>query len=286
MSRDDCDRRVWFITGCSSGIGREIAQVALEAGARVAVSARDAERVRDLADAYPGQALALKLDVTRSEQVADAVAATESAFGKIDVLVNNAGYGYLAAIEEGEDAEVRALFDTNFFGVIAMIKAVLPGMRARRSGLIVNVSSMTGLVSRPGVVYYSASKFALESLSEGLSKELAPFGVQVSVVKPGAFNTDYTGRSMKETTRPLADYADTVGVRRQLVRDVHGKLPGDPRDVGEAVFGLSRLEKPPLHLLVGRDAYEACLEKIEGLQASIAEWEETRLRDNPADPSS
>ena len=284
MSRDDGERRVWLITGCSSGIGREIAKVALETGARVAVSARDAGRVRDLADAYPDRALALALDVTRSEQVVDAVAATESAFGRIDVLVNNAGYGYLAAIEEGEEEEVRALFDTNFFGVIAMIKAVLPGMRARRSGLIVNVSSMTGLVSRPGVVYYSASKFALESLSEGLSKELTPFGIQVSVVKPGAFNTDYTGRSMKETARPLADYADTVGVRRQLVRDVHGKLPGDPRDVGEAVVRLSRLEKPPLHLLVGRDAYEACREKVEGLKASISEWEQINLPDNRGDP--
>jgi NAD(P)-dependent dehydrogenase (short-subunit alcohol dehydrogenase family) len=284
MSRIDRDRRVWLITGCSSGIGREIAKVALEAGARVAVSARDAKRVADLVDAFPDRALALALDVTRSEQVAEAVAATESAFGQLDVLVNNAGYGYLAAIEEGDEEEVRALFDTNFFGVIAMIKAVLPGMRARRSGLIVNVSSMTGLVSKPGVVYYSASKFALESLSEGLSKELAPFGIQVSVVKPGAFNTDYTGRSMKETTRPLADYKDTVGVRRQLVRDVHGKLPGDPRDVGEAVVRLSRLEKPPLHLLVGRDAYQACCEKVEGLKAPIFEWEKSNLLGNAGDP--
>jgi NAD(P)-dependent dehydrogenase (short-subunit alcohol dehydrogenase family) len=277
------DRPVWLVTGCSTGIGREIARAALEAGARVAVTARDRTRVQDLADAHPGESLALALDVTRQDEVEAAVAQTEAAFGRVDVLVNNAGYGYAAAVEEGEDAEVRALFDTNFFGAIAMIKAALPGMRARRSGFIVNVSSMTGLVSNPGVVYYSASKFALESLSEGLSKEVAPFGIRVSVVEPGAFRTDWSGRSMKETKRSIDAYEETVGARRKMIKGVHGTQIGDPRRVGDAVVMLSRLDKPPLHLLLGHDVYEAYRNKLSELQASIAEWEEVTLDVNYPD---
>ena len=277
MPAEQQDRPVWLITGCSTGIGREVARAALEAGERVALTARDAASVQDLAEEHPGQTIALALDVTNQEQIDAAVSATESTFGRIDVLVNNAGYGYVGAVEEGVDAEVRAMFDTNFFGAVAMIKAVLPGMRARRSGYIVNMSSTTGLISNPGNVYYSTSKFALESLSEGLSKEVAPFGIRVSVIEPGFFRTDWSGRSMKESTQTIADYDDTVGVRRKLIKAPTGLDPGDPRRVADAVIMLSRLAEPPLRLLLGRDGYDAVREKLSDMQASIAEWKAVTL---------
>ncbi|MCE2391863.1 MAG: SDR family NAD(P)-dependent oxidoreductase [Proteobacteria bacterium] len=268
---------VWLVTGCSTGIGREIALAALSRGHRVAVTARDPARVEDIAARHPGRGLALRLDVTRSEQVESSVRETEAAFGRVDVLVNNAGYGYLAAVEEGEEAEVRELFETNYFGVVAMIKAVLPGMRRRGSGRIINISSMTGIVSNPGAVYYSSSKFALESLSEGLSKELEPFGIRVTSVKPGAFRTDWAGRSMKETRQPLAAYDDTVDARRAFIRSVDGTQAGDPRRAAEAVLMVSELEDPPLHLLLGRDVYEAYREKLDALQKSLEEWKAVSL---------
>jgi len=273
MFEADPDRPVWLVTGCSTGIGREIARAALESGAYVALTAREADRVQSLAEAYPGAGLALPLDVTRPEQIEAAVAATRERFGRIDVLVNNAGYGYLAAVEEGEDAEVRELFETNFFGVIAMIKAVLPEMRRRRSGYIINISSMTGLVSNPGVVYYSASKFALESLTEGLSKEVEHLGIRVTAVEPGAFRTDWAGRSMKLSSTEIEDYAENVGVRRDLIKSVDGTQVGDPSRVGDAVVMLTRLADPPLHLLLGNDVFDAYSQKLRDLQTSIAEWE-------------
>jgi NAD(P)-dependent dehydrogenase (short-subunit alcohol dehydrogenase family) len=267
----------WLITGCSTGIGREIARAALEAGERVAVTARNPASVQDLVDVHPETAIAVGLDVTRQQQIDAAVARAESEFGAIDVLVNNAGYGYVGAVEEGEDEEVRAMFDTNFFGPVALVKAVLPGMRARRSGYIVNISSMTGLVSNPGNVYYSASKFALESLSEGLAKELAPFGIRVSAIEPGLFPTDWSSRSMKESKRRIADYDDTVGVRRKLIRESGAAVFGDPRRVGDAIVMLSRLEDPPVRLLLGRDVYDAYRTKLDETQALLAEWEAVTL---------
>ncbi len=271
------DRPVWLITGCSTGIGRAVARAVLEAGERVALTARDASRVGDLAREFPAQTIALALDVTDQSQIDAAVSETESTWGRIDVLVNNAGYGYVGAVEEGVDAEVRTMFDTNFFGPVSMIKAVLPGMRSRRSGYIVNISSMTGLISNPGNVYYSSSKFALESLSEGLAKELSPFDIRVSVIEPGFFRTDWSGRSMKESTQTIADYDETVGVRRRMIREAKAPNPGDPRRVGDAIVMLSRLAEPPLHLLLGRDVYDAFREKLGSLQSSIADWEAVTL---------
>lgn len=277
MPVQDQGRSVWLITGCSTGIGRAVARAALEAGERVALTARDAAHVADLAREFSEQTITLALDVTDQSQIEAAVSETESTWGRIDVLVNNAGYGYVGAVEEGVDAEVRKMFDTNFFGPVAMIKAVLPGMRSRRSGYIVNISSMTGLISNPGNVYYSSSKFALESLSEGLAKEVAPFDIRVSVVEPGFFRTDWSGRSMKESTRTIGDYDETVGVRRRMIREAKAPNPGDPRRVGDAIVMLSRLAEPPLHLLLGRDVYDAYREKLGALQSSIADWEAVTL---------
>jgi NAD(P)-dependent dehydrogenase (short-subunit alcohol dehydrogenase family) len=265
--------RVWFITGCSSGIGREIAIAALEAGDRVALTARKPETVAGLVDQFGEQAVALALDVTDRNQITEALAATEAALGPVDVLVNNAGYGYMAAVEEGDDAEVRKLFDTNFFAAVDLIKAVLPSMRERRSGHIINISSMTGLVSNPPNVYYSCTKFALESLTEGLAKEVEPFGIRVSAIEPGAFRTDWATRSMGETDAPIGDYDEHVGVRRELIRAFGDALPGDPRKVGEAAVMLSRHPNPPLRLLLGKDVLAATREKMAAMEASIAEWE-------------
>jgi NAD(P)-dependent dehydrogenase (short-subunit alcohol dehydrogenase family) len=265
--------RVWLVTGCSSGIGRELARAVLEAGDCAALSARDVATVRDLAALHPERALALALDVTDRGPVSRAVSDTERRFGRIDVLVNNAGYGYLAAIEEGEDAEVRALFETNFFGVIAMLKAVLPGMRERRSGHVVNVSSMAGLVANPGTGYYSSSKFAVEGLSEALSRELTPFGIRVTAVEPGAFRTDWSGRSMRRTRTPLAAYSDTVGARVTMIQELDGRQRGDPRRAAEAILRVVAHPEPPLHLLLGPEVVDALRAKLADLERSLVEWE-------------
>ncbi len=261
----------WLITGCSTGFGREIARAALAAGHSVVVTARRAESVADLADEFGDRALGVALDVTDPDQIAAAVGAADEAFGGIDVLVNNASHGYLSAVEEGEDAEVRKLFDVNYFGAVDMIKAVLPGMRARGSGHIVNISSMTGLVANPPNAYYSSTKFALEALTEALATEVRPLGIKVTAIEPGAFRTDWATRSMKESATPIADYAD-VAARKDLIKQFADHLPGDPRKVAEAVLMVTGLEEPPLRLLLGRDVLKAMRDKIAATTASIDEW--------------
>ncbi len=263
----------WLITGCSTGIGREIARCALEAGHRVAVTARRVEDVADFVDDFGAQAIALPLDVTDRTAIDAAVAACDEAFGGIDVLVNNAGYGYLSAVEEGDDAEVRKLFDTNYFGVVDTLKAVLPGMRLRGSGRIINISSMTGLVANPPNAYYSSTKFALEALTEALAKEVGPLGIKVTAIQPGGFRTDWAKRSMKEASMPIDAYAGDVGVRKDLIKQFADHLPGDPRKVGEAVVMIAGLDDPPLRLLLGADVLKATRDKLAELAASIDEWE-------------
>ena len=263
----------WLITGCSTGIGREIARAALEAGHSVAVTARNVDAVADFVDQFGDRALALPLDVTDRDQIIAAVGSVEETFGGIDVLVNNAGYGYMAAVEEGEDAEVRKLFDTNYFGVVDTLKAVLPGMRARRSGHVINISSMTGLVANPPNAYYSSTKFALEALTEALAKEVGPLGIKVTAIEPGAFRTDWAARSMQESSTPIGDYDDNVGARKTLIKQFADHLPGDPRKVAEAVLMVAGLDEPPLRLLLGRDVLAAVREKIADLTASINHWE-------------
>ena len=262
----------WLITGCSTGIGREIACAALEAGNAVVVTARRVESVTDLADEYGDRAVTVALDVTDKEQIATAVRTATDAFGGIDVLVNNAGNGYLAAIEEGEDDQVRKLFDVNYFGVVDMIKAVLPGMRARGAGHIVNISSMTGLVANPPNGYYSSTKFALEALTEALAQEVKPFGIKVTAIEPGAFRTDWAARSMWESATPISEYDDTVGSRKTMIKEFANHLPGDPRKAAEAVLMVTGLDDPPLRLLLGRDVLKAVRDKLATFSASIDEW--------------
>ena len=254
----------WFVTGCSTGIGREIARAALTAGHSVVVTARKVDAVQDLVDEFGDRALALPLDVTDRTQIAAAVETTVERLGGIDVLVNNAGYGYMSAVEEGDDAEVRALFDTNYFGVVDTLKVVLPLMRAQGSGHVVNISSMTGLVANPPNVYYSCTKFALEALTEGLAKEVGPFGIHVTAIEPGAFRTDWAARSMKESAAPLEAYAADVGARKELIKAFADHLPGDPRKVADAVLMVTGLPEPPLRLLLGKDVLAAAREKLAG----------------------
>lgn len=271
----------WLITGCSTGIGREIARCALEAGHRVLVTSRRVTDVEDLVAEFPDLAVAQALDVTDKEAIAAAVGAADSAFGGVDVLVNNAGYGYLSAVEEGDDAEVRALFDTNYFGVVDMVKAVLPQMRERCGGHIVNISSMTGLVANPPNAYYSSTKFALEALTEALAKEVGPLGIKVCAVEPGGFRTDWAKRSMKEAAAPIEAYAGDVGVRKDLIKQFADHLPGDPRRVGEAVLMLVGLDDPPLRLLLGTDVLQATRTKLAEMSASIDAWEHVTVDVGP-----
>jgi NAD(P)-dependent dehydrogenase (short-subunit alcohol dehydrogenase family) len=264
----------WLITGCSTGLGRALAEAVLARGDNAVVTARDAAKVKDLAESHPGTALALSLNVTDPEQVTDVVRQSEARFGGVDVLVNNAGYGYRAAVEEGDDADVQQLFATNFFGAVAMIKAVLPGMRARRSGAIVNISSIGARICPPGSGYYSASKAALEGLSGSLRKELEPLGITVTAVEPGGFRTDFAGRSLTESATVIDDYADTAGKRRKEHDTTHGNQPGDPAKAAEALITAVGSGRSPALLLLGTDAVTAVSRVLDGQQAELQAWRE------------
>ena len=235
--------KVWFVTGCSTGMGRDIALAALAQGYRVVLTARNPDTLAEIHERFPERSAVARLDVTDRAQIESAVRHANQAFGRIDVLVNNAGYGYLSAIEEGDEAEVRAMFETNFWGLLAVTRAVLPQMRERRSGQIINNSSQAGLMSYPGTAYYSTSKFAVEALSEGLSRELAPFGIKVTAIEAGAVRTDWAGRSMKRNPTRLADYAEVVGARAQLIADMDGKQPGDPERAAAAIVALAECDE-------------------------------------------
>jgi NAD(P)-dependent dehydrogenase (short-subunit alcohol dehydrogenase family) len=268
---------VWFITGCSTGFGRELAKILLDRGYRVAATARDPEKIQDIVAGHEGRGIALKLDVTNAAEVAEAAKKAEEAFGSIDVLVNNAGYGYLAAVEEGDDAEVRAMFEANFFGLVRMTQAVLPGMRKRRRGTIVNISSIGGLAGFPGVGAYNATKFAVEGMSEALAKEVEPLGIKVLIVEPGPFRTDWAGRSLKVPAHPIADYAQTAVARRQNIAGGSGKQPGDPVRACEAIIKVVESEKMPLRLLLGKMALETARVKIDQVRGDIEGWKDISL---------
>lgn len=277
------DGRVWLITGCSTGFGLEMAKLLLKRGERVVATARKVEQLDDLVRGQEN-ALAVALDVTKLEDIRSAVKAAEERFGKIDVLVNNAGYGYLAAIEEGEDERVRALFETNFFGLVDLTKAVLPGMRARRSGTVVNVSSIGGLVSFGATGYYHATKYAVEGLSESLAIEVAPLGIKVIIVEPGPFRTDWSGRSIVESETVIDDYKGTAGKRREQTRANSGKQVGDPVRGARAIVDAVESGNPPLHLLLGKPAFELAMKRLDGYRTEFEQWKDASLgADFPAE---
>jgi len=261
---------VWLVTGCSTGFGRELANILIARGYRVAATARDPGKIADLIRGHDAAALIQRLDVDRPADIAAAVAAAKQKFGRIDVLVNNAGYGYLAAVEEGDDPDIRAMFETNFFGLAAMTRAVLPLMRAQKSGAIVNVSSIGGFIGNPGSGYYAGTKFAVEGLSEALSKEVAPFGIKVLIVEPGPFRTDWGGRSLKTPKRPIDAYAETAIARRKQIQGYSGKQPGDPVRAAEAIIAAVERKGAPLRLPLGNVAYDLMAAEIEALRRDHA----------------
>jgi NAD(P)-dependent dehydrogenase (short-subunit alcohol dehydrogenase family) len=264
----------WLITGCSTGLGRALAEAVITAGHNAVVTARDVTKVADLADDAPERALAVTLDVTKPDLIAAAVQQAQDRFGGVDVLVNNAGYGYRAAVEEGDDADVRRLFETHFFGAVAMIKAVLPGMRARRSGAIVNLSSIGAQLTPVGSGYYSAAKAAIEGMSGALRGELAPLGISVTVVEPGALRTDFAGRSLTQSATVIDDYADTAGKRRKETDTMDGAQAGDPVKAGAAIIAAVESAEPPAFLLLGADALAAYRYIAEQRASGIAKWEQ------------
>lgn len=275
----------WFITGCSTGFGRELAKQALAKGWNTVITARDPVSVADIAKGHEKTSLVLPLDVMNRQQIVDAVKAAEARFGAIDVLVNNAGYGYRAAVEEGDDAEVRRLFDVNVFGLIDVTKAVLPGMRKQRKGHIINVSSVAGRVALPGVAYYAASKHAVNGLSDGLAKEVASFGIKVSIIEPGPARTDFRSRSMRDATQTIDDYSNSAaGKQTASSKSVQkaGGQGGDPVRVAAAIIKVAEMDNPPLHLLLGGITLERVGKDMAERQREFDMWQElTKSADFP-----
>lgn len=253
------DTPVWLITGCSTGLGRALAQLIVARGWRLVATARDKTRVADLAENAEDRVLTLDLDVAVPHQVEAAVAAAKERFGRIDVLVNNAGYGYQSTIEEGVEGEIRAQFDANVFGLFAITRAVLPVMRAQRSGRILNITSVAGLIGYPGSGYYAASKHAVEGFSDSLQAEVAPLGIFVTCIEPGPFRTDWAGRSLHQTQTQIADYQDTAGKRHASTKQASGTQAGDPTRAGEIMITVSQMAAPPRHLPLGAWGYDAVL---------------------------
>ena len=265
-------KNVWLITGCSTGFGRALAQELLENGYRVAVTARNIDQVKDLADAYPETAIALTLDVTIPSQIKEAIDATISRFGQIDVLVNNAGIGYFAAIEESEDEEVRKMFEINVFGLARMTQEVLPYMRKQKSGHILNIASIGGLRSFPAVGFYNATKYAVDGLSESLHKEVSPLGIKVTIIAPSGFRTDWAGRSAKNSTISIDDYATTAGKNKGDIRGYSGSQPGDPVKAAKAMILVTPTENPQSRFLLGKEAFKGSRLKLDELKHDFDTW--------------
>lgn len=275
-------KKVWLITGCSTGFGRSLALAVLTKGDFVAVGSRNTNDIQDIIQQFPENALPLKLDVTKIEEINQAVEQTIQRFQKIDVLVNNAGIGYFGAVEESEDAAIRKMFDINVFGLGDMIKAVLPQMRLQRSGHILNIASIGGLRSYPGVGYYNATKYAVDGLSEALYKEVSPLGIKVTIIAPSGFRTDWAGRSANDTKVFIADYHATARKNMGDIRLSSGNQPGDPDRAAQAMIQVVESENPPLRLLLGAGALRGAKLKLDELKNDFENWATlTEWTDNP-----
>lgn len=270
-------KKTWLITGCSTGFGRELAIVALKQGDNVAVTARNPADIEDIVSAYPATSVALTLDVTKPAEIKSAVEKAVEKFERIDVLVNNAGIGYFGAIEESEEDQIRRMFEINFFGLANVTKEVLPIMRKQRSGHVINISSIGGLVAFPAVGFYNATKFAVTGYSEALAKETAHLGIKVTVVAPSGFRTDWAGRSANNTKIVIEDYQATSHLNQDTIRKNSGKQPGDPLKAAEAIYKITTVENPPLRLLLGAGAMKGARNKLAELKKDFDEWEETTL---------
>ncbi|HTL98408.1 MAG TPA: oxidoreductase [Holophagaceae bacterium] len=260
--------QVWLITGCSSGFGRVFAEAALAEGHAVAATARKAESLEGLGAAAPDRFLPLSLDVTDPAACHRAVQETLARFGRVDVLVNNAGYGMVGALEESSGGEIRRLFETNVFGLIEMTKAALPVLRAQRSGWVVNLSSIAGLAATPGFSVYNASKFAVEGLSEALAGEVASFGIRVLIVEPGPFRTDFAGRSIVHAA-PLPDYAQAIATTRKYIADADGRQTGDPVRAARAILDHIAQNRPELRMVLGKIAMNRVEAKLKTLRGEL-----------------
>ncbi|AWV04901.1 short-chain dehydrogenase/reductase [Burkholderia sp. JP2-270] len=264
---------IMLITGVSSGFGRALAQEALAAGYTVVGTVRSAQAAREFEALSAQAAFARVLDVTDFDRIDGIVAEIEANVGPVDVLVNNAGYGHEGIMEEAPLAEMRRQFDVNVFGAVAMMKAVVPFMRARRRGRILNITSMGGHITMPGIAYYCGSKFALEGISETVGQELEPFGIAVTAVAPGSFRTDWAGRSMARTPRSIADYDAIFDPIRKAREEKSGKQLGDPAKAARAMLAIVAAEHPPAHLLLGSDALRLVRNKLSALEQEIRAWE-------------
>ena len=265
--------RVWFITGCSSGFGLLLAHELLRRGDRVIATARDASKLDDLLTLYPDTARTFMLDVTKPAEIESVARLALTAFGHVDVLVNNAGYGVNGAIEEVAEDEFEPMFQTNIYGLIRTTRAFQPHFRERRTGHIFNLSSIGGLIGGAGWGFYNTTKFAVEGFSEALAGEMKPLGVHVTVIEPGPFRTDFLGRSGKLAANELPEYAQTAGKAREYLRTQAGKQPGDPQKAVEAIIAVADSPEPPLHLILGKIALTRFRDKLALWQREIAAWE-------------
>ncbi|HEY9262916.1 oxidoreductase [Chitinophaga sp.] len=264
-------KKVWFITGASGGFGKSFAEYAIQQGYQVVVTARRLDKLGHIKQLAPDQVDALRMDVNNNDEIAAAVKAVTARFGRVDVLINNAGYGIVGAVEETPEDELRAQMDTNFFGAVSVTRALLPLFRQQQSGAIVNISSMGGQLSFPGFGAYSASKFALEGISEALAAELAPLGIKVMIVEPGQFKTELAGAAMKHMPE-LSAYEATVGPTRNFAKTMHGTQEGDPAKAAAAIDKALAAPNTPLRLQLGEDAVVAIKQHAENLLKDLAEW--------------
>ncbi len=266
-------QKVWFITGASRGFGLEIAQAVLAAGDRVVAMVRsDPAQLTTTLDNHP-DLYVVQMDVTREDQVREAVKQGIARFGRVDVLVNNAGFGMVTAIEEATDAEVRKQYDTNVFGLLNVTRALLPYLRQQKSGRVINISSLFAYDAIPGWGLYGSSKFAVEGISKGLAVELAPLGIHVTVVGPGLFTTDFlSAESYVAAKAMIADYQETVGPIRRGTDALHGNQPGDPKKLAQVMIQLANTERPPLHLPLGKDAVDLCQKNAAKMAQELETW--------------
>jgi NAD(P)-dependent dehydrogenase (short-subunit alcohol dehydrogenase family) len=269
--------KVWFITGCSTGFGRELSLMALEHGYSVAVAARNVDDVKDIISKYKEKAVAIKLDMSNPAEIESSVKKVIEAFGRIDLLVNNAGIGYFASMEESDEEEVRRMFEVNFFGLTKLTQLVLPQMRKQKSGHIINVSSIGGIVGYPAVSFYNATKFAVAGLSEALAKETAHLGIKVTIVCPSGFRTDWAGRSANENAVMIDDYKETAGANASNIRGYSGKQAGDPVRAAKEIIAMSESAEPPLYLLLGTAAYNNAKKKLQEMEVNFDKWKDSSI---------
>ena len=269
--------KVWFITGSNSGFGRSLTEAVLEKGYKVVATTRHPEEIEDLVKQYPDTVKAVSLDITKADEINSAIDTALQTFGQIDVLVNNAGFGTLGAVEEIEDKQVRQQFEVNCFGTLNLTKALLPHFRQKKSGHILNVSSVGGFTSFPGTGIYCATKFAIEGYSEALAKELTPLGIELTLVEPGAFRTDFAGDSLATPENLIDDYQETAHKFVKMQEEMSGEQPGDPDKAAQAMIKVVESDNPPMRLVLGEDALKATRQKIETFQKELDEWEKVTL---------